>query len=393
MGLLPVTIPPPERESTSLGLVNEILHAQLTNVKRISHADSSCPSAPCFPVDLTALRAWESIQKPQRLPTHLNSAQKRRPFLDPQSKEPSSTSAFSSQWIFLKVNQINRIEERLRLFTSVEVLDGDNTVRCHCYWKIAHGFYKPGAQGSIQDPDSSTDSEEVEAVSAKTDGRLVPDSVPASSDPVSPSRSTTSLQYTQISRDTPSTLTQPPTHVSSTYKYVPHALQLNDGYPIELLPPIRKHTLTQRTLVVPSISTTVPESPVSIQTAKPATIRSLTQTSTTTEYSSRISLSAPHRQHGFRTWDSNPESEVPEGESETMLSVYSDVSSAASSNPSPNASQDHLQQPSPTPGTHSKDKRHPSGVPRSRQFLLRPTYKRYFIATPPPIFVVHLKRF
>ncbi|KAI9460768.1 peptidase C19, ubiquitin carboxyl-terminal hydrolase 2 [Boletus coccyginus] len=407
---------PPERESTSLGFVNEILQAQLTNVKRSvmptqrSGNSPSGPSAPRFPLisrpsspgkhpktsktPRTSKLSAEEAAYLRDILADINPPNVPKPFsIFKQSKEPASTSAFSSQSIFLKVNQINRIEECLRLFTSVEVLDGDNTVRCHRCWKIAHGFYKPGAQGSVQDPDSCTDSEEDEAVDAKTDDHLVPDSVPASSDPVSPSRSTTSLQYTQISRDTPSTLTQPPTHVSSTYKYVPPALQLNDGYPIELLPPIRKHRLTQRTLAVPSISTTAPEYPMSIQTAKPATVRSLTQTSTTTDYSSTISLNAPHRQHGFRIGDSNPESEVSEGESETMLSVYSDVSSAASSNPSPNASQDHLQQPSPTPGTHSKDKRHPSGVPRSRQFLLRPAYKRYLIATPPPILVVHLKRF
>lgn len=411
--------PPPERESTSLGLVNEILQAQLTNVKRSvmptqrSGNSPSGPSAPRFPLisrpsspgkhpktsktPRTPKLSAEEAAYLRDILADINPPNIPKPFsLFKQSKEPSSTSAFSSQNIFLKVNQINRIEECLRLFTSVEVLDGDNTVRCHRCWKIANGFYKPGAQGSVQDPDSCTDSEEDEAVDVKTDGHLVPDSVPASSDPVSPSRSTTSLQYTQISHDTPSTLTQPPTRISSTYKHIPPALQLNDRYPIELLSPIRNGTSTQRSLAVPSLSTTAPESPMSIQTAKPATLRTLTQTSTTTECSSRISLNAPsdsHRQHGFRIGDSNPESEVSEGESETMLSVYSDVSSAASSNLSPNASQDHLQQPSPTPGTRSKDKRHPSGVPRSRQFLSRPAYKRYLIATPPPILVVHLKRF
>lgn len=182
---------------------------------------------------------------------------------------------------------------------------------------------------------------------------------------------------------------------SSTQKHVPPALQLNDGYPIELVSPISRETPTQGALAVPSIPTTVPGSPMSTQTAKPVPIRTMTQTSTTTEYSLKVSVSAPsdHRQHGFRGGDSNTESEISEAESETLLSVYSDVSSAASSNASPNASQDHLQQPSPTPGTPSRDKPHPSGVPRSRQYLLRPAYKRYLIATPPPILVVHLKRF
>ncbi|KAF8551761.1 cysteine proteinase [Imleria badia] len=425
-------LPLPERESTSLGLVNEKLQAQLTNVKRSvmptqrSGNSPSGSSAPRFPLISrpSSPGIHSKASKRPRAPklsteeaaylrdilADINPPNVPKPFsIFKQSKEPSSsTSAFNAQNIFLKVNRINRIEECLRLFTSVEVLDGDNTVRCHRCWKLANGFYKPRAKGSSHDPDSCTDSEDDEAVDAKTNGdHVAPDSLPAnppisipsSSDPISLSHSTVSFQYTHIFRDTPSTLTQPSTRGSSTHKHIPPALQLNDGYPIELVSPIMNETLTQRAgLAVPSISTTAPESPMSIHTAKPPPIpiRTLTQTSVTTEYLSRITLSAPpdqYRQNPFRSGDSNTESELSEAESEALLSVYSDVSSAVSSNPSPNASQEHLQQPSSTPDARTKDKRHPSGVPRSRQFLLRPAYKRYLIATPPPILVVHLKRF
>ncbi|KAG6379692.1 peptidase C19, ubiquitin carboxyl-terminal hydrolase 2 [Boletus reticuloceps] len=415
---------PHEKEPTSLGLVNEKLQAQLTNVKRSvmstqrSGNSPSGSSAPRFP--LISRPASPGIHsktsKRHRVPkptteeaaylrdilADINPPNVPKPFsIFKQSKEPGSTSAFNAQNIFLRVNRINRIEECLRLFTSVEVLDGENTVRCHRCWKIANGFYQPRAKESAQDPDSCTESEDDEAVDAKTNShRVAPNSlsanptisIPSSSDPASPLRSTTSLQYTQISHDTLSALTQPPTRSSSTPKHIPPALQLNDGYTIELVSPISE-ALTPGILAVPSISTTTPESPMSVQTAKPAPASTLTQTSDTIEHSSGISLSAPpdqHRQHVSRSGDSNTESEISEAESETLLSVYSDFSSAASSNASPSASQDQLQQPSPT---RSKDKRHPSGVPRSRQYLLRPAYKRYLIATPPPILIVHLKRF
>ncbi|KAH0834842.1 hypothetical protein J3R83DRAFT_10462 [Lanmaoa asiatica] len=278
-------------------------------------------------------------------------------------------------------------------------------VRCHRCWKIANGFYKPNVRGSAQEPDSCTDSEDDEAVDAKTNSvRLAPDSIHASpsiaspSIPPSPLHSATSFQDTQIARDTPSTLTQLSTRDSPTYKPIPPALQLNDGYPIELVSPIRDDILTQRGLVVPSVAMTAPESPMSIQTAKPAPVRgntvssAVTQTSIRTEYSSKISLSAlsdTHRHHVFRSGDSNTESKNSEGESETLLLVYSDVSSAGSSN----TSQDHLVQPSPTLDTRSTDRPQSSGVPRSRQFLLRPAYKRYLISMPPSILVVHLKHF
>lgn len=426
-------LPHQERESTSLGLVNERLQAQLTNVKRsvmpTQRSGNSPPSssAPRFPLISrpSSPGTHSRTPKPPRPPklstqeaaylrdilADINPPNVQKPFsIFKQSKELSSTSAFYSQNSFLKVNQINKIEECLRLFTSVEVLDGDNTVRCHRCWKIANGYYKPRARESAQESDSCTDSEDDKVVDAKNYGDRLAPSMPANpaipvaspSHLASPSHSTTSLQDTQISRDTPPTLTQHSTLGTSTYKPIPPALQLNDGYPIELVSPIRNETPNQRLLAVPTMSTTAPQFTISTQTARPVPIRgntissTLTQTTITTECSSRISLSAPsdpHQHHGLRNGDSNTESEISEGESETLLSVYSDVSSPASPNPSPNASQEHLRQPSPTPDTRSKDGRHPSGVPRSRQYLLRPAYKRYLIATPPPILVVHLKRF
>ena len=70
------------------------------------------------------------------------------------------------------------------------------------------------------------------------------------------------------------------------------------------------------------------------------------------------------------------------------------MSLVASSNPSLNALQDHLQQPSRTSDTQNgKDKHHPFRALQSWQYLLQPTYKCYLITTLPPILVVHLKRF
>jgi len=77
------------------------------------------------------------------------------------------------------------------------------------------------------------------------------------------------------------------------------------------------------------------------------------------------------------------------------LSAYSDVSSPVSPAVSPNVSQENLTV-SPTP--HAPLKRlsrvpNSTGIPLSKQVIMRAAYKRYLIATPPPILVVHLKRF
>ena len=417
-----------ERDSTSLGLVNEKLQAHLTNVKRSviptprSSNSPSGSSGPRFPLisrpasPIMRPKASKPPRPPKLSPEEaaylrdiladINPSNIPKPFsIFKQPKESASTSSFNSSNIFLKVNKINRIEECLRLFTSVEVLSGDNTVRCHRCWKIANGYYKPRARGSAQEPDSCSDSEDDDdAADAKPNGNCsTPSSIPhhlatpvtSSSYSGSPSYSTSSLPDTQTSRDTQATLTQPSTWASSTYKPITPILQLNDRYPIELVSPVRGESPT---LVVPSISTIAPESPISPLTAKPPPVRTntvLTQTSAGATEHSRISLSAPLDQlkhHGHKNGDSNTESEISEAESETLLLSYSDMSSVGSSNGSPEVLQDP-QQPSTPNGERAQDKRHPSGVPRSRQFLLRPAYKRYLIATPPPILVVHLKRF
>jgi len=78
------------------------------------------------------------------------------------------------------------------------------------------------------------------------------------------------------------------------------------------------------------------------------------------------------------------------------LSAYSDVSSTLSPAVSPNISQENLMVPPLTPhlsrNRHSK-KPNSSGIPPSKQMIMRAAYKRYLIATPPPILVIHLKRF
>ncbi|KIK94722.1 hypothetical protein PAXRUDRAFT_827701 [Paxillus rubicundulus Ve08.2h10] len=403
-----------EREPTSLSAVNDILQAQLANVKRSLMAAQRPVTSP--PVSSTP--RFPLISRPSSPANHTKRLKSPRPpklgteeeaylrdiladtntpglskafSLFKQPKEQSASSSSTSQ--ILKFNQLGGVEECLRLFTSVEVLDGDNMVRCHRCWKIVNGFYKPGARESAQASDSCTDSDDDKADGAKTTRASSTLSLPASI-PSLPSHSGTSLQDPLTSHDTHSTLTQ-------ASKPTPPSLQFNDSSPVEPTPPTNQ---TYGGLPIPLISTTAPESPMSAKTAKPTPARAdtmssiVTHTSIATASSSRTSLSAPpdrHRRYGYRSGDSNTESDgLSEEESETLISTYSDISSGASPTLSPSASRDHLG-PSlkSTHETPSKEKPHPSGVPRSKQVVMRPAYKRYLIATPPAILVIHLKRF
>lgn len=73
-----------------------------------------------------------------------------------------------------------------------------------------------------------------------------------------------------------------------------------------------------------------------------------------------------------------------------MLSDTSSIASpVVSPNVSPNLSQERLSRHQAKPPLISS----PPKIPRSQQVIMCPAYKRYLIGTPPPILVIHLKRF
>ena len=65
----------------------------------------------------------------------------------------------------------------------------------------------------------------------------------------------------------------------------------------------------------------------------------------------------------------------------------------ASPSASPRASVEKLPLSTTTPGLEWEEKRKKPATKKSEQVILRRTYKRYLIATPPPVLVIHLKRF
>ncbi|KAI0071535.1 peptidase C19, ubiquitin carboxyl-terminal hydrolase 2 [Panus rudis PR-1116 ss-1] len=54
-----------------------------------------------------------------------------------------SAKALTAHALLSKMGHLSGIEECLRMFTAVEVLDGENMVGCHRCWKIANGTYRP----------------------------------------------------------------------------------------------------------------------------------------------------------------------------------------------------------------------------------------------------------
>lgn len=423
-----------EREPTSLSAVNDRLQAQLAAVKRsLSPAQKSSPSpsaspTPRFPLIPQPPTPSTKAKRPKtpRPPSisadeaaylrdilaDISTGGAASPFsIFKQTKDQSSAGFSTAQNMFLKIPQLGGLEECLRLFTSVEVLDGENMVKCHRCWKIANGLYKPSSNGQNEESDSCSDDEKeslededqpnpTQLSNGDTHHLSTPIHTdrPRLSTSTSTSSSATSLFDTPDNHDTSTSLASDITFDTSSGSHAiqppPPSLELtSDEHSPSTSTP--RPAATYGGLPIPLISTTAPESPMSIKTA-----RLNTTESPISPTSSQVSLHVltPNRdkeKHIGGVIESEGYSDDESGTS-ANLSAYSDVSSTVSPAVSPNVSQENLTVPLLTPSVsrnrHSK-KSNSSGIPPSKQMIMRAAYKRYLIATPPPILVIHLKRF
>ncbi|KAH9943555.1 cysteine proteinase [Amylocystis lapponica] len=347
---------------------------------------------------------------------------------------PSPTSA-TAQALWAKLGHLPGIEECLRLFTAVEVLDGENAVGCHRCWKIANGTYKPRRRSA--DEDAGSDSEESEETPIKPeDSDKSQDSVeapvadalddalgssPESSGRMSPlSASAVSASVSSSSEylnDRTSIVSAPTTFdsgASSSVNEKPrHAASQPALSPVVSPPPLS----TYGGLPIPSISTTAPSHlcPLALTSADKLT-RSRPSSPLAVSPSNDTLLPPKtgwHRKRGKTNADgandeSSESSDEYDSESDASASAsdFSDASSVASpaASPvvSPTSSVENLHKTTPlvpdSTGGAAPTKASPSSsssskVPRSKQVVHRRMYKRYLIATPPPILVIHLKRF
>lgn len=347
------------------------------------------------------------------------------------------TAAPQAAWS--KMGHLPGVEECLRMFTAVEILDGENMVGCHRCWKIAHGLYKPKRHGDAKDEDedddeaaSGGDDENEDADSGNSgssDKRDEPESVSAQQDDASGSveplcsspdfsfdgrvspASTSALHSTQSASslsDSTSVLSAPTTVSTGTS----HSTSDEDSRGRTGIAGRTKPT-TYGGLPIPSISTTGPDS--STASACPSTSADAAPpdgVGTPRRISSILGVSpsdddllTPRARRRPKTpdvLDAESDTSVSDYESDTDISastsVYSDMTSAPSASPavSPRASTDDLPTARP-PGLGKSDQAHsgapPAKVSKSKQVILRRVYKRYLIADAPPILVVHLKRF
>ncbi|KAG6833038.1 hypothetical protein H0H87_012049 [Tephrocybe sp. NHM501043] len=317
-------------------------------------------------------------------------------FLKPPHQGQSNRSVSAPgtpQNLWLSLNHFSGIEECLRMFTSVEIMDGENMVGCRRCWKIANGEFKkpsPEKEGSGEE-DSDGEEVRVEVVPppvAKISNRV--SKIPTDLSPLRPAALThipTSMStptvslYTHTNSSDPRSVSSLPTTAASSI----HESDFDAMATVKLiLPDSTSRPTTPGGLPIPFISTTAPDSstrplpPFSMERSNPLPlekstpiVQPLPRLVHALNHNSPTNLSThtlPIPGHSRRP-DADGE-ESSDGESDasatSMRSMESSTSASATNAPARK---------------------------KSKPVIMRPAYKRYLIGTPPPVLVIHLKRF
>ncbi len=336
-----------------------------------SDATSPTPSRPASKTRVTPIARSRSPKPPK--PSRAETEYLRKILADvtysstnPFARLNHAVEHTSAQSMWFKMGQLPGIEDCLKMFTAVEILDGDNKVRCRRCWKIANGLYTPKVD---HDDSDSVDGHPVESLVDD----ISQESLESDSD-IPTSLSTPELSdYSHTSSDDPgaSMVSLPTTIAGSTpesagVKHAPAPLGLK---------------VSPGGLPIPLISTTAPPTP---EDSPPPTARPASLDSYDSRHSSR-SIDT-HSNHDTRHLSLSAESLLPapsnhRPQPQTDEEEYEDESSSSEED-------DTSEAESLKPG----EKRSPVKK-KPKPFIIRPAYKRYLIATPPPVLVVHLKRF
>ena len=326
------------------------------------------------------------------------------------------TSAQNGYTLWNKPSQIPSVGESLRIFTSVEMLEGENMVGCRNCWKIAnrpkedHGDSSDTSESDKDVPELSPDPlrSPFPLFSPQSPPIMTPEPVldlpPPSPRSISPA-STSAVPLVpndsnfSLENSGPSVISLPTTVETraAAVHLKPPPLPMDRPEPDDVkspdLSPDVAQPATYAGFTIPVISTTGPESPITANTItpSPALTSIYNLTSASLNPSRVLRRRAPRRQP--------VESDSSDDSFDNTDASLSDASSAGSPSVSPFVSQeDLLKNPSidavfsPNLTTQSSTPEKPK-IPRSKQVIMRRFYKRYLIADPPLVLVVHLKRF
>ncbi|KAJ3748007.1 cysteine proteinase [Lentinula detonsa] len=338
---------------------------------------------------------------------------------DPQATG-SSSSALATTWL-AKLGQLPLagIEECLRMFTAVEVLDGENMVGCRRCWKLANGWYEDRTkkreekrgrerirEESEEDEDDTDDSEdeddedyddepesEIENVNAFSVISSPPD-VSGSSMPEASSNAAFQNLPDATKQEAPAfgTSARSATGFSESHRPIPlicttHAEAEGRHSPsLATAKPEGKSFSLQSKLPAPQLDASegFEELLLSDSSNSKTHLKADVKTLSTADYES-------DGEESDVTSISTATSALASGQS---LDSLADTSiTGPSINPSAASSEANGRQSSSQTRPSPTRKKHRKKSQGAKPVIMRPAYKRYLIATPPPVLVIHLKRF
>ena len=338
-----------------------------------------------------------------------------------QSGSNRSVSAGSTnpvtQNLWLSMSQFSGIEECLRMFTAVEVLDGENMVGCRQCWKIANGVHPK--QSADEDSDSMEHEGPVTPPGNREERKSrqisPPLSPPVAQLPISMSAPTVSF-YSYANKDYRSVSSLPTDATLDDSDVDPTPDQSASSLAsAEDLHSGGSRPITPGGLPIPAISTTSPDSP----TAQPHPHSCSPMHHSDLDESEPLNPIPPSTPEIDDTPVSHPTprlahvvAHLPPSNSGDSLVIPTRYGLHRSDVESTDESSGAESEASNTPSTRSTDTSTSAELLhdvlndaksppqpdikkpcRPKPVIMRPAYKRYLIGTPPPVLVIHLKRF
>ncbi|KAJ7255305.1 hypothetical protein C8J57DRAFT_1346057 [Mycena rebaudengoi] len=290
------------------------------------------------------------------------------------------------------------VEECMRMFTAVEVLDGENMVGCRRCWKIAHGEYVPRPP----QPNGGADNHESPVLPMEPKHTHRPSLPTSISTPLISVYSLPTLQTTDSSASLP--LATPASSASDSVLRLHNGSEYSDDTDIPTPPSSATSVHSLPLSSDPELDTppaaTSPATTVRIVPPTPSTTRfdaieseasqpSLDSVSEVAELPptarpvlngvgySTDSLHPPVTHHRL----SDESTDCSSGD-ESDVSATSASAQLSSASASDDARTDNIGEAKPKPRAK-----------KPKPVIMRPAYKRYLVSVPPPVLVIHLKRF
>ncbi|CAK5272163.1 unnamed protein product [Mycena citricolor] len=265
------------------------------------------------------------------------------------------------------------VEECLRMFTSVEVLDGENQVGCRRCWKIANGVYVPPHRDPEEDRDVGAEEDSEDSAADDEVDALNPIPHVARRLSISASKSAPHISvYTNLEKIE--------TTIESASS-LPLAQTTLSEFDIDAETSVTSVTSSSSTHSLPLADTDTSTPPATVNVLPPTPVET-----TDPEPKPFVVLDSISEVEETRAPPPPPAAAAPDANG--LHPHYGRSRHLSDADSTDGSSDDESDASAASEQAPAKPK-----TKKPKPVIMRPAYKRYLIAVPPPVLVIHLKRF